>query len=361
MPVSEKQYRDKIATITRQQGAEQNNLAKARAAAGSHRSKVAKALEKITSKTSPSMARSHQRTAETAERHAIAEDAKAARAAAKLGQLAKDLATAQSNLERAQRESARREETKRKSAERATEQAAARQRQVEKTHAREIARLTKPEVRYVHEVRHIPAPQPEILRVLYLTANSEMNLRTEAEVRGVQNAVRGALHRDLIDLHYRPAATPEDLLEGLNDFRPHVVHFSGHAGDAALLFDNGDVAKPDGRDVPYELLARALSATTTPPALLVLNGCDTLDEAQSLLTATGTVIATADSIGDLAAATFAAKFYAAIASGQSIAAAVNQGKVAVDFMGLGEGWKHEVLSRSDIDPEEQVLVTSVEA
>ena len=57
-------------------------------------------------------------------------------------------------------------------------------------------RLSSPTVRYVHEVREIPTPKPEVLRVPYLTANPEMNLRTEVEVRDVQQAVRKATHRD---------------------------------------------------------------------------------------------------------------------------------------------------------------------
>jgi hypothetical protein len=354
--MSEKQYRDKIVTIARQQGIEQKVLGKARAAASKHRGDAAKELAKITPKTSESSARTFRRNAESSERRANTEDAKASKAATKLGDLAKDLASAQVNLQREEQATARREDTKRKAEARISEQAGARRRQSEKTHAREIARLMSHEVRYVHEVRAIPAPQPEILRVLYLTANPEMNLRTEAEVRGVRIAVRGALHRDLIKIDYYPAATPEDLLTGLNDLRPHVVHFAGHAGDAALLFDNGDVGAPAGRFVPYELFARALAATDTPPGLVILNGCDTVEGANVLLNTTAVIIATADSIGDLAASTFAAKFYAAIASGQSIGASVEQGKVAVDFMGLGEGWKHDVLARTDVDAAQQVLV-----
>lgn len=354
--MSEKQYRDKLAQIARQEGIEQTNLSKARAAATKYRSNAAAALNKITRTTSDSISRAYRRTAETAEKQAVAEDAKAVKASIKLAQLAKDSNAARTNLEREEKATARKTEAQRKQA----AQAATRERQAEKAHAREIARLSRPEVRYVHQVSVIPEPKPEPLRVLYMTANSEMNLRTDAEVRGVQQAVRGSLHRDLIEITYRPSATPEDMLDGLNDLRPHVVHFSGHAGDAALLFDNGDVAVPEGRDVPYDLLALALSATDAPPALLLLNGCDTLEGAEVLLDVTGTVIATADSIGDLAAATFAARFYAAVASGQSVAAAVKQGKAAVDFMGLSEGWKHDVLSRTDIDPETQVLVKATE-
>lgn len=75
-----------------------------------------------------------------------------------------------------------------------------------------------------------------LARVLYLTTNSRLDLRTEDEVSAVQQHVRGARDRDLLDISYRPAATAQALLNGLNDVRPHVVHFSGHAGGKALLF-----------------------------------------------------------------------------------------------------------------------------
>ena len=354
--MSEKQYRDKIATIKKQQGTEETSMAKARSAAAKLRADAAKELAKITPRTSESMARTYRRNAETAESKAAREDTKVTTASTKLGNLARDLATAQTNLERETQAAARREETQRKAAGRAVDQADARRRQSEKNHAREVARLSSPTVRYVHELRTVPAPKPEQLRVLYLTANPEQNLRTEAEVRGVQDQVRRALHRDLITIDYRPAATSDDLISGLNDLRPHVVHFSGHAGDAALLFDNGSVEAPEGRDVPYNLLARALGATDVPPVLVVLNGCDTLAGADVLLGSTAVIVATASSISDLAASVFAAKFYAAIAAAQTIGAAVKQGSVSVDLAGLDEGWKLDVLARPDVDTAQRVLV-----
>src|SRR5205085_757784 len=100
------------------------------------------------------------------------------------------------------------------SAEKSERQAADREnekrRHKEKDHARELARLTSPRVHYVH----IRAPEPERLRVLYLTANPSMDLRTEAEVRQVQQALRGAKYRDRIVIEQRPAATFQDLLDG---------------------------------------------------------------------------------------------------------------------------------------------------
>lgn len=154
----------------------------------------------------------------------------------------------------------------------------------------------------------------------------------------------------------RAAATPEDLLDGLNDIRPHVVHFSGHSGGEVLVFDNASIETPEGREVTFELLARALVATSTPPVLLVLNGCDTLDGAEVLLDATPVVIAMATEITDLAAAAFAARFYSAIAAAQPVQAALEQGAPSLDLLGLNEGWKPNCLVRDWLSLDDLVLV-----
>lgn len=350
--MSEKQYRDKIVAIKKQQAAAESNRGKARTAGGKYRADAAKEIQKITPRTSASMARTYQRNAENLEKRAQAEDKKVTDLSVKLSRSAGELATAEENLARELTRTAKKEEDKKKAETRNREQADARRQQKERSHAREIARLTRPTVQYVI----VQTPKPEVLRVLYMTANPEMDLRTEVEVRDVQQAVSRALHRDLIDVQYRPAATPEDLLDGLNDVRPHVVHFSGHAGDAAVLFDNASVDSPEGREVPFELLARALGTTAEPPKLLVLNGCDTLDGAEVLLEATPVVIAMATEISDLAASAFAARFYAAVASAQPIGPALRQGAVVLDLMGLDEGWKPSLLARDDVAVDELVLV-----
>jgi hypothetical protein len=350
--MSEKQYRDKIVAIKKQQAIDETNRGKARTAAAKHRTDAAKEIQKITPRTSVSMARSYQRNAESFEKRAQGEDKKVTDLSVKLGRSAGELATAEDNLSREIRSTAKKEGDKQKAEARNREQADAKRQQKEKSHARELARLASPAVHYVM----VQPPKPEVLRVLYMTANPEMDLRTEVEVRDVQQAVKRALHRDLIDVQYRPAATPEDLLDGLNDVRPHVVHFSGHAGGAAVLFDNASVDSPEGREVPFELLARALGATAESPKLLVLNGCDTLDGAEVLLETTPVVIAMSTEISDLAATAFAARFYAAVASAQPIGPALRQGAVLLDLMGLDEGWKPSLLARDDVAVDELVLV-----
>jgi hypothetical protein len=135
-----------------------------------------------------------------------------------------------------------------------------------------------------------------------------------------------------------------------------------HAGGGGVLFD--DAQTPDQRDevddagepVAFELLTRALAATTTPPKLLVLNACDTLDRAEVLLQAVPAVIAMSTSISDVAAIVFATRFYAAVASAQSVKAALNQGAFAIDAAGLGEGATPRTITRDAVDLAELILV-----
>ncbi len=124
--MSEKQYRDKIVTIKKQQAADETNRGKARAAAGKYRADAAKEIQKITPRTSVSMARTYQRNAENLETRAQAEDKKVTDLSVKLGRSAGELATAEEYLFREIRNTAKREEDKKKAEARTREQADAR-------------------------------------------------------------------------------------------------------------------------------------------------------------------------------------------------------------------------------------------
>lgn len=321
------QLQREVARLKKDEADLRRKLSDAQRAAAKDAAAAQRKRESALRASSLTSAQSYLREAERLEKRAADHTKKAADIASKLADNGKRQGDKVSALASAEREAQRRRDREDE-----------RRRQTEKRHAQEVARLSRPTVRYVHEVRVIERPKPERLRVLYLAANPEMDLRVDAEVRQVREALRKALHRDLVDIDHRPAATPEDLLDGINELRPHVIHFAGHGGGAAVLFDNGHVDDPQGRSMPFGLLGRALVATNTPPTLLVLNACDTVDGADALLNAVPVVIAMSSSIGDLAAAVFAARFYAAIASAQSVASAVDQATVGVDMAGLGEGW-----------------------
>jgi len=121
-----------------------------------------------------------------------------------------------------------------------------------------------------------------------------MDLRTDAEFRGVQQVLRGAKYRELVEIQQRPAATFFDLL----------VHFSGHGGGEAIGFEQDDPEANDGHAVVFDLLMEALEATDEPPQMLVLNACETLAGADKALSAVPVIIAMSDVVLDLAATVF---------------------------------------------------------
>jgi hypothetical protein len=316
-----------------------------------HQSDQAKASEEerrqtnyATRASSASSINSYLNAAERARKRAVDFGKKIADVNHKLAQNAKDQAAKVASL---------------RSAERSEQQATARdddrRRRKELDHARQLSRIAAtPQVRFVH----IRAPEPEKLRVLYLAANPSLDLMTETEFRQVQQALRGAKYRDRVDVEFRPAATFQDLLDGLNDVRPHIVHFSGHSDDSAVQFGRGELTPHTGIAIDFALLVQALASTDQPPELLVLNSCDSLYGAGVILPAVPVVVGMSDSVPDTAAIAFSQQFYAAIASGQSVGAALRQGKVVINAVALDDAVSAlpQFVARDDVDIDQLVLV-----
>jgi hypothetical protein len=192
------------------------------------------------------------------------------------------------------------------------------------------------------------------LTVLYLVANPDPNnhLRLDAEVRKVQEAIRGSVFRDNITIQYRPAADLTSLIDGLNDHRPQIVHFSGHSSKVGgLVTDTGSVKKAAVSELPFELLGKALAATDHPPEVVVLNSCESSAARKLVLRSANVVVSMRVPITDIAATAFAQRFYAAIASGQSIKAAFAQGKIAVEHVSIGEVSTPELFHTAASRPE----------
>lgn len=218
---------------------------------------------------------------------------------------------------------------------------------------RRIERLARlPDVRFVP----VRSPALEKLRVLYLTTDPFLDIATELEVRQVQQALQGAKYRDRVDVQLRSAATFPDLIAGLNAVRPHIVHFSGCAGDT-IRIDDDDVLH-GGDIVDFASLMRALAATDRPPELLVLNECASLAGVAVVLPAVPVIIGMSDSIQDTAAIVFSQQLYAAIASGQSVGAALRHGTDKIKAVLLDDDASElpTFVARDDVDLDSLVLV-----
>jgi len=174
--------------------------------------------------------------------------------------------------------------------------------------------------------------------VLYLMANpiKKHSLRVDSEIKAVNAEIKRSKFRDNISLHQSPAADFDDILHGLNDHHPRIVHFSGHGDAVGLAMDGGGMKRVKTKFVTFDLLGKAFSATDNPPEVVVLNACKSAGARQALLRTAKAIIVMQNSVSDVAAVAFATKFYGAIASGQSLQAAFDQGQVAVEAVSLNE-------------------------
>jgi CHAT domain-containing protein len=354
-----------------------SEIARLEGTAADHRAKVATQEKKATdarAKAATAWEKARKASSDSARRMAVStagrEDKNATNASTEIAKIAKRLSDVEKVIASKKAALASAEKTERSSAASARKRLDAQRRSQELAHAREISRISRPTqfIRYV-EVR---PPEPSKLRVLYVTANPDaveetvllpdgtveqfgVWLRVDREVRDVKRRLRGSMYRDRIELEHKPAATFEEFVDGLNDHRPQVVHFSGHAHSGGIILEGSDKADDD-HDFPFSQLARLLGATTDPPQLVVLNACESLDGADDLLQTVPVVIGMADAIDDAAAVTFASFFYNAIAAAQSVQAALDQAKLAMEAGALGDAVLPALRARDGVDPSTLVLL-----
>ena len=206
-------------------------------------------------------------------------------------------------------------------------------------------------------VRSLRPPKVEKLKILVLTSDPAGGLRLGREQKRIRQAVQGAVHRDWVEFDFRSAATPEDLLDGLSEFVPHVVHFSGHSDTETVWFEADEDSHNSGRPVASDVLGRALSAVDAPPSLVVLNSCESAAQLEELVESTVPfAVGMAAPINDGDAIAFAARFYANIANGQSLLSAVSAGCVALELAGLEGSDLPVLVHAANADPSSLILV-----
>jgi hypothetical protein len=203
-----------------------------------------------------------------------------------------------------------------------------------------------------------PNQSVEKIKVLFLASNPKATVRLDLdeEAREITQKVRAAEYRDALDFKQRWAVRPDDLLQALNEDKPHIVHFSGHGsntGEIILLDSNG---QPKPVNTPA---IKALFLTLKDNIRVVLlNSCYSKIQAEAITEIIDCVIGMNTKIGDEAARVFAASFYRAIGFGRSIKDAFEQAKVALMFEGISEEDTPELLHREQINPKEIIFISN---
>jgi len=359
------EMRRKLAEIARKRATLEADIGKAEKRKSDKDAEAASKASRAASTKSDSSRRMYLRQADTARSAAVAEQKKLAALASKRADLSKQEAAANKDLNMAiQREStaaARQADKDRRDAEtarRTDERRRQQDRLEQQRHQAAVAnQIHRAEGRLGAQIAALREPKAEPLRILYGTATPDGDLRVNQEIRRVEAAVRSAVHRDQVSIRHAPDITSGDLLDYVTSFRPHVVHFSGHANADELFFDDGSLEGAH-RSVPISAFMEALSAADEPPQLVVLNACESAENLQPLLAGVPLAIGMKASVGDADAITFATRFYRAVADGQSVQGALALASADMKMNGLDDYDLPTIVTADDIDPAAVRLVVN---
>jgi hypothetical protein len=197
----------------------------------------------------------------------------------------------------------------------------------------------------------------ERLKVLFVSANpvNTTPLQLDEEARAIDTKIRAAEYRDSLELITKWAVRPDDLLQYLSQYKPHIIHFSGHGSRAEeiILLDHDGHAKPVSKQA-IESLFRVMKGNIR---LVFLNACFARPQAEAIVQHIDFAIGMNTAIGDRAAIVLAAAFYRAIGFGYSVKNAFDQGKVALLLEGIPEDRTPQLLVRDNLDPDRVTLLS----
>ncbi len=172
--------------------------------------------------------------------------------------------------------------------------------------------------------------------ILILAANPKATspLRLDEEIREIDAGLQRAKKRELFDLKQRWAVRVQDVYQSLLDFKPQIVHFSGHGtGDDGLALedDAGNV-----RLVDTVALTKLFELFAANVECVVLNACYSEVQAVAIAQHIPYVIGMNKAIGDIAAIKFSTGFYSALGAGESVEFAYKLGCNVIQLDGIPE-------------------------
>lgn len=131
---------------------------------------------------------------------------------------------------------------------------------------------------------------------------------------------------------WRLATQVGDLLDALNEVKPAVVHFSGHGGQAGLMFENAD---GKAKHFSNAELAMLLNSVSDNIRLAVFNTCESAEQAALACAYIDAAIGMEESVEDEAAITFAGQLYSSLGYGLPLEQAFEQARVQVRLTSTG--------------------------
>jgi CHAT domain len=310
--------------------------------------------------SSPATARSRLQSAERKRVEANRAREAAARASKAVADAQKKLNDAEAALTKeiaAQDKRARDKELrKRKRTEQTRLAEERRQRERERERERDLKALRGRADELEATLRSAPwAQSPTEIDVLFVAASpeDEQALRLDKEVREIQQRVRMSEYRNAVTFHWRLATQVTDLLQALNEVRPHVVHFSGHGSQDALIFEDAD---GQARPLSNSDLAQLLHISSDRIRLALFNSCHSAEQASLACDHIDAAIGMEQPVDDEAAKVFAGQFYNALGFGKSLREAFEQATLQVKLATGSTSGEPKLYAATGLDPSDVYLV-----
>ncbi len=154
---------------------------------------------------------------------------------------------------------------------------------------------------------------PTVKKILILAANPKntVRLRLDQEVRDIEQGLQLAAQRDNFILQQKWAVRSRDIRLAVLDFRPNIIHFSGHGSETEGLSFEDEVGKE--KFVTAEALGGLFQLFANHVECVLLNACYSEVQANAIAQHIDYVIGMNEAIADKAALEFSVGFYDALA------------------------------------------------
>lgn len=174
---------------------------------------------------------------------------------------------------------------------------------------------------------------PEKIKILYLAANpvDTGHLRLQEEARDLEERIRLSTRREDFEVIHCLAVRPRDLLRGLQEIQPHIIHFSGHGNRDKQIVLQDDAGK--SCPVAPEDLAGLAELFQANLKVALMSCCYGRLQAEALNRVLNFTIGMDQPISDAGAVSFSAAFYQVLASGGSVRQAFESARLLTRMEG----------------------------
>jgi len=179
--------------------------------------------------------------------------------------------------------------------------------------------------------------EKEKVRILFLASEplDAPNIRLGKELQEIRSRIKSKA--EFFELSDWQAVRAEDVQQTILNFKPHIVHFSGHGlNSGEICFEND---KGESQTIPPEALASLFGLVTDYVKCVIINTCFSEVQAKAISKNVPIVIGTHKEISDNAAIQFSTGFYTALdpdISQKSLKRAFESGCIAIQFDNLAE-------------------------